>query len=87
MTGFDGIAVEDMTRADFEGRERIARLVAHVKANMPGFERAFVVRRVNRGERLPFEGGEIGHGGPIPSQAPPEPFSRQAGEGGASGCS
>src|SRR5580698_5998722 len=43
MTGFDGIAVEDQTRADFEGRERIARLVAHVKANMPGFERAFVV--------------------------------------------
>ena len=43
MTGFDGIAVEDMTRADFEGRERIARLVTHIKANMPGFERAFVV--------------------------------------------
>jgi hypothetical protein len=43
MTGFDGIAVEDQTKADFEGRERIARLVSHVKAKMPGFERAFVV--------------------------------------------
>jgi hypothetical protein len=43
MTGFDGIAVEDLTRADLEGRERIARLLDHIKANMPGFERAFVV--------------------------------------------
>jgi hypothetical protein len=43
MTGFDGLSVEDLTRADFEGRERIARLVDHVKANLPGFEKAFVV--------------------------------------------
>ena len=28
MTGLDGISVEDLTRADFEGRERIAALVA-----------------------------------------------------------
>ena len=43
MTGFDGVSVEDLTRADFDGRERIARLLAYVKANMPGFARAFVV--------------------------------------------
>jgi FAD dependent oxidoreductase len=43
MTGLDGVSVEDLTRADFEGRERIARLVAHVKAKLPGFENAFVV--------------------------------------------
>ena len=43
MTGLDGIDVEDLTRADFEGRERIAGLVAFVRNKMPGFENAFVV--------------------------------------------
>jgi FAD dependent oxidoreductase len=43
MTGFDGISVEDLTRADFEGRERIAALVAFVRDKLPGFEKAFVV--------------------------------------------
>ena len=32
MTGLDGVNVEDLTRADFEGRERIAALVAFAKA-------------------------------------------------------
>ncbi len=43
MAGFDGVKVEDLTRADFQGRERIAALVAFVRGKMPGFERAFVV--------------------------------------------
>lgn len=43
MTGFDGLVVEDLTRADFEGRQRIEKLVAYARAHMPGFERAFVV--------------------------------------------
>ena len=43
MTGLDGVKVEDLTRADFEGRERIAALVAFVREKLPGFERAFVV--------------------------------------------
>jgi hypothetical protein len=43
MAGLDGISVEDLTRADFLGRERIAALVAHVREKMPGFEKAFVV--------------------------------------------
>jgi FAD dependent oxidoreductase len=43
MTGLDGINVEDLTRADFQGRDRIAALVAHVREKLPGFERAFVV--------------------------------------------
>ena len=43
MTGFDGVKVEDLTRADFVGRERIAALVAYVREKMPGFEGAFVV--------------------------------------------
>ena len=43
MTGYDGLKVEDLTRADFEGRKRIHALVDFVRANMPGFEDCFVV--------------------------------------------
>ena len=43
MTGFDALDVADLTRADFEGRARIYALVDFVRANMPGFERCFVV--------------------------------------------
>ncbi len=43
MAGLDGVKVEDLTRADFQGRERIAALVAFVREKLPGFERAFVV--------------------------------------------
>jgi hypothetical protein len=43
MPGFDGVSVEDLTKADFQGRERIAALVAHVREKLPGFEEAFVV--------------------------------------------
>jgi hypothetical protein len=43
MAGFDGLSVEDLTRADFKGRERIANLVAFVREKMPGFANAFVI--------------------------------------------
>ncbi len=43
MTGLDGIDIEDLTKADFQGRERIAALVPYVREKLPGFERAFVV--------------------------------------------
>lgn len=43
MQGFDGIKVEDQTRADFEGRTRIYRMVDFVRANLPGFEKCYVV--------------------------------------------
>jgi hypothetical protein len=43
MSGFDGTSVEDLTRADFEGRARIAALLGFVKTKMPGFENAFIV--------------------------------------------
>ncbi|HEY1942904.1 MAG TPA: FAD-dependent oxidoreductase [Roseiarcus sp.] len=43
MAGLDGIKVEDLTRADFQGRERIAALLGFVREKMPGFEKAFVV--------------------------------------------
>jgi hypothetical protein len=43
MAGFDGTSVEDLTRADFRGREKIAALVAYVREKIPGFANAFVV--------------------------------------------
>lgn len=43
MTGYDAMKVEDQTRADFEGRKRIYALVGFVRANMPGFEKCFVI--------------------------------------------
>jgi len=43
MPGLDGLKVEDLTRADFIGRDRIAALVAYIRLNLPGFEHCFVV--------------------------------------------
>src|SRR5215207_6199333 len=43
MTGFDALKVEDLTRADFEGRKRIYAFVDFVRANLPGFHNTFVV--------------------------------------------
>ena len=43
MTGYNGLKVEDQTRADFEGRKRIYALVEYVRANMPGFGNCHVI--------------------------------------------
>jgi glycine/D-amino acid oxidase-like deaminating enzyme len=43
MTGYDALDVADLSRADVEGRRRIYALVDFVRANMPGFEKSFVV--------------------------------------------
>ncbi len=43
MTGYDAMKVEDQTRADFDGRKRIYALTDFVRANMPGFEKAYVI--------------------------------------------
>ena len=43
MPGYDGIKVEDLTRADHEGRKRIAALVEYARAKRPGFKDCFVV--------------------------------------------
>ena len=43
MTGYNGLKVADMTRADFDGRRRIAALLAFARQKLPGFERAFLV--------------------------------------------
>jgi hypothetical protein len=43
MTGLDGLKIADLTRADAEGRARIAKLLTFVRAKLPGFEHAVVV--------------------------------------------
>jgi hypothetical protein len=43
MTGLDGMKVEDLTRAEFEGRRRIRAMVDHVRAKLPGFANCYVV--------------------------------------------
>ena len=43
MTGLDGMKVEDLTRAEFEGRRRIHAMVDHVRAKLPGFSGCYVV--------------------------------------------
>jgi len=40
MPGYDGISVEDLTRAEYEGRDRMMKLFHYVRENMPGFEKA-----------------------------------------------
>jgi hypothetical protein len=43
MSGFDGLKVEDLTRADFEGRKRLYALVDFVRENIPGFRNCYVI--------------------------------------------
>jgi hypothetical protein len=43
MSGFDGLKVDDLTRADIEGRKRIDAIVAHARAHLPGFRDCFIV--------------------------------------------
>jgi hypothetical protein len=43
MVGYDGLSVEDMTRAEFTGRDRIAQLLEYARTNVPGFEKAYII--------------------------------------------
>jgi hypothetical protein len=43
MTGLDGMKVEDLTRAEFDGRKRIHAMVEHVRAKLPGFADCYIV--------------------------------------------
>ena len=43
MPGLDGTKVEDLTKAEIQGRKAMHRAVELVRAKMPGFERCFVV--------------------------------------------
>ncbi|NWJ27672.1 FAD-dependent oxidoreductase [Rhizobium sp. RM] len=43
MPTLSGLKVEDLTKAEIEGRSRIARLLDFAREKMPGFENAYVV--------------------------------------------
>jgi hypothetical protein len=43
MAGLDGQKVEDLTRAEVQGRKHIHALVDFIRAKLPGFENSFVV--------------------------------------------
>ncbi len=43
MSGFNGMKVEDLTAAEFEGRKRMQALLEFARANVPGFEQAYFV--------------------------------------------
>lgn len=40
MPGYDGLSVEDMVAAEYEGRDRMMALLAFARKNVPGFEKA-----------------------------------------------
>jgi hypothetical protein len=40
MPGYDGLSVEHMVDAEYEGRERMMKLLAFARENIPGFENA-----------------------------------------------
>jgi hypothetical protein len=43
MPGYDGLSVEAMVKAEYEGRERMMNLLAFAKENIPGFENAVML--------------------------------------------
>ncbi len=43
MAGLDGLKVEDLTRAEMQGRKHIHALVDFVRGKLPGFEKCYVV--------------------------------------------
>lgn len=43
MPGYDGVSVEDLTKAEYEGRERMMRLFEYVRENMPGFKQSYML--------------------------------------------
>ncbi len=43
MPGLDGLKVEDLTRAEMQGRKTIHEAVELIRARLPGFEKCFVV--------------------------------------------
>jgi hypothetical protein len=43
MTGLDGTSVEDLTAAEFEGRQKINAVVEYTTAHLPGFENAYLL--------------------------------------------
>ncbi len=43
MTGLDGLKVQDLTRAEVQGRNHIHQAVDFVRAKLPGFERCVII--------------------------------------------
>lgn len=43
MPGLSGLKVEDLTKAELEGRRRMHDLLDYARANLPGFQKAYVV--------------------------------------------
>jgi hypothetical protein len=43
IPGLDALKVEDLTRAEVEGRKVISRTVDFLRSNMPGFEQCYVI--------------------------------------------
>jgi hypothetical protein len=43
MPGLDGLKVEDLTRAEVQGRRTIHKVIEMVRAKLPGFEKAYLV--------------------------------------------
>lgn len=43
MTGFDGTDPVSLTQAEFEARSRIGAVLDHIKQNLPGFEKAYLL--------------------------------------------
>ncbi len=43
MPGLDGLKVEDLTRAEVQGRRTVHKVIEMVRAKLPGFERAYLV--------------------------------------------
>ena len=43
MPGYDGVSVEDLTRAEYEGRERMMGLYHYVREHMPGFKNSYML--------------------------------------------
>ncbi|HXE22281.1 MAG TPA: FAD-dependent oxidoreductase [Rhodoferax sp.] len=43
IAGLDGLRVEDLTRAEIQGRKHIHALVDFVRSKMPGFEKCFLI--------------------------------------------
>ena len=43
MTGLDGLRIEDLTEAEFEGRRRIHAMVEYARAKIPGFAHCHIV--------------------------------------------
>src|SRR5438045_6863163 len=43
MARLDGLNVEDLTKAEIQGRKHIAALVDYIRVHMPGFERSYLI--------------------------------------------